>query len=72
VPEKPWEDISMDFVIGLPDCEGFDAAWVVVDRLSKMPDFIPCHTTIDVVGLAKLCLQEVVRHDGLPRTIVSD
>jgi hypothetical protein len=56
VPEKPWEDISMDFVVGLPECEGFDAVWVVVDQLSKMRHFIPCHTTIDAVGLAKLFL----------------
>jgi hypothetical protein len=72
VPEKPWEDISMDFVVGLPECEGFDAVWVVVDRLLKMRRFIPYHTTIDVVGLAKLFLREVVRLHGLPRTIVSD
>jgi len=72
VPEKPWEDISMDFVVGLPECEGFDAVWVVVARLSKMRHFIPCHTIIDAVGLAKLFLREVVRLHGLPRTIVSD
>jgi hypothetical protein len=45
MPEKPWIYISMDFVVGLPECEGFDAVWVIVDRLSKMRHFIPCHTT---------------------------
>jgi len=69
---KPWEDISMDFVVGLPECEGFHAIWVVVDRLSKMRHFIPCHTTLDALVLAELFLKEVVRFDGLPLTIVSD
>ena len=72
MPDKPWEDISMDFVVGLPECEGFDAICVVVDRLSKMRHFIPCHTTIDASGLAELSLWEVVRLHGCPLTIVSD
>jgi len=72
VPEKPWEDISMDFVVRLPECEGFDAVWVVVDRLSKMRHFVPCHTTVHAVGLARLFLRDVVRLHGLPKTIVSD
>ena len=62
----------MDLVVRLPECEGFDAVWVVVDRLSKMRHFITCYTTIDAVGLAKLFLREVVRLHGLERTIVSD
>lgn len=40
----------MDCVVGLPECEGFDAIWVVVDRLSTMQHFIPCHTMIDAPG----------------------
>jgi len=72
VPEKAWEDISMDFVVGLLACEGFDVIWVVVDRLSKMRHFIPCHTTIDAIEMAKLFLREMVRLHGLPATIVSD
>jgi hypothetical protein len=36
VPEKPWEDFWMDFIIALLECESFEAIWVEVDRLSKM------------------------------------
>jgi hypothetical protein len=62
----------MDFVTGLPECEGYDAIWVVVDRLSKMRHFIPCQTTVDARGLAEMFTTDVVRLHGLPRTIVSD
>jgi len=62
----------MDVVVGLPECKGFDAIWVVVDRLSMMQHFIPCHTTIDAIEMAKLFLREVVGLHGLPATIVSD
>ena len=72
VPDEPWEDISMDCVVGLPGCEGFDAKLVVVDQLSKMRHFIPCHPTIDALGLAELFLREVVRIHGLQLTIISD
>jgi hypothetical protein len=42
VPEWKWDDISMDFIGGLPlmACK-FDSIWVIVDRLSKSAHFIP-------------------------------
>jgi hypothetical protein len=72
VLEKPWQDISMDFVTGLPECEEYDAIWVVVDRLSRMRHFIPCRTTVDARGLAEMFMKEVIRLHGLPKTIISD
>jgi hypothetical protein len=62
----------MDFVTGLQEYEGYDAIWVVVDRLSKMRHFIPCRTTVDARGLVEMFLREVVRLPGLPKTIISD
>jgi len=72
VPEKPWADISMDFVVSLPESEGFNAVWVMVDRLSNMRHFIQCHTTIDAIAHTKFFLREVVWLHGLPKSIVPD
>jgi hypothetical protein len=51
----------MDFVTGLPSSKGYDAIWVVVDRLTKMRHFAPCSTMIDAEGLADLFLSNIFR-----------
>ncbi|WVZ70735.1 hypothetical protein U9M48_019378 [Paspalum notatum var. saurae] len=42
VPAWKWEDIHMDFIVGLPRTQkGYDSIWVIIDRFTKSAHFIP-------------------------------
>jgi hypothetical protein len=73
VPEWPWDDIAMPFVVGLPHTQrGKVAVWVIVNRLSKVSHFIPIHTIDSASDLAPIFVREIVRLHGVPKTITSD
>ncbi|KAJ9548812.1 hypothetical protein OSB04_021355 [Centaurea solstitialis] len=73
VPQWKWDHITMDFVTKLPRTpKGFDAIWVIVDRLSKSAHFLPINETYSLDKLARLYVNEIVTRHGIPLSIVSD
>nr|GEY30806.1 Ty3/gypsy retrotransposon protein [Tanacetum cinerariifolium] len=71
-PAVVWEDISMDFIIGLPASKGLTVIFVVVDRFSKYAHFETLPTSFNALKVAKLFMEIVVKHHGFPKTIVFD
>ena len=68
-----WEEVSMDFIVGLPPThKNYDSIWVIVDRLTKSTHFIPVKTNYRPHEYAELYISHIVRLHGVPRTIVSD
>ena len=73
IPSWKWEDISMDFIVGLPKTsEGYDSIWVIVDRLPKAAHFRPVKTTYTAKEYAQLYMDHIVSLHGIPKTIISD
>jgi hypothetical protein len=73
IPSWKWEDISMDFIVGLPNTsQKHDSIWVIIDRLTKTAHFLPVQTTYSTKKYAEVYLDQIIRLHGVPKTIISD
>jgi hypothetical protein len=73
IPEWKWEEIRMDFIVGLPHTQaGYDSIWLIVDRLTKFAHFIPIKMTYSGARLDKLYMSQIVCLHGVPKQIVFD
>jgi hypothetical protein len=73
IPTWKWEDISMDFIVGLPrTAKGFDSIWVIIDRLTKIAHFLPVKTSYPVLTYAQIYIARILSLHRIPKTIVSD
>jgi hypothetical protein len=73
IPQWKWENIYMDFIVGLPSTSsGYSSIWIIVDCLTKSGHFIPISTTYRVRQYAELYMSHIIRYHGIPKTIISD
>ena len=73
IPDHPWQQVTMDLITSLPlSRAGHDAIVVFVDKLSKMVHLVATKTDVTAPQLAEIFWRTVVRHHGLPSSIVSD
>jgi hypothetical protein len=73
VPHWMWDDISMDFIVGLPlTARKYNSIWVIVDRLTKSTHFIPVNTNYNVQKYTEVYVACVLCLHGVPKMIVSD
>jgi hypothetical protein len=71
--EWKWDDISMDFIMGLPmTAHKFDSIWVIMDQLSKFAHFIPVNTNYKVQKYAEIYIACVLCLHGVRKMIISD
>ena len=72
IPKQIWEDLSMDFISGLPRSKGIDCILVAVDQLSKYAHFIGLQHPFTARTVAKVFAKEVIGLQGVPLSIVTN
>jgi hypothetical protein len=73
IPIWKWDEIGMDFVVGLPKTQKWnDSIWVIVDRLTKVAHYLPLRTNYGGEKLAHLYVDNIVKIHGVPSRIASD
>jgi len=65
------KSIAMDFISELPVAEGMTPILVVIGRMTKMSNFIPCRKDLNI-GVLPTLYEEVVGLHGLPHDIIND
>ncbi|WVZ63664.1 hypothetical protein U9M48_013278 [Paspalum notatum var. saurae] len=73
LPAWEWEDIHMDFIVGLPRTQkSYDSIWVIIDRFTKFAHFIPMKSWYNAQNYAEIYISRIVSLHGVPRTITSN
>jgi hypothetical protein len=73
IPEWKWEEVRIDFIVGLPRTQaGYDSIWVIVDCLTKVAHFIPVKMIYSGAKLTELYMSRIMCLHGVPKKIVSD
>ena len=65
-----WENISMDFAMGLPKSKGYDSIFVVIDMLTKMTHLFPTHKGSSAKDIAHVFMKGIFLYHGLPQRIL--
>ena len=72
VPDQNWQNISIDFITGIPAVKGANAICNIINRLSKEYHHIATDQEIDAERPADLFVHHVWKFHGLPKFIISD
>jgi hypothetical protein len=71
IPAWKWEDINMDFIMGLPLTDRmFNSIWVIINRLTKSTHFILVHTCYRAEKYAELYISRILCLHGVSKSII--
>jgi len=72
IPSQHWEEVSMDFITGLPKSEGNSVIMVVFNRLTKYAHFCALYHALKASTIATAFMETIQKVDGNLKIIISD
>lgn len=72
IPTRIFQDISLDFIEGLPSSKGKQVILVVIDRLFKYAHFLPLAHPYTALDVAQLFMDNIFKLHGMPTSNTSD
>ena len=72
IPSQRWEEISMDFITGLPKSKGNTVIMVVFHRITKYAHFCALCHPFKSSAIATTLMETIQKLHGNPNIIVSD
>lgn len=72
IPCRVWDDITNNFIEGLPPCHGKHAILLVVDGLNKSAHFMALSHPYSAKTIVEIFVENIVKLHGMPQSIISD
>jgi hypothetical protein len=76
LPSKPWQEITIDFITGLPPSrfcsKVYNSILIIIDRYTKIVQYIPTTKEISAPELAELFIHHIIKDFGTPTGITSN
>ena len=69
IPIQRWEEVSMDFITGLPKSEGKAVIMVVVDRLTEYAHFCALSHPFKATTIASTFMETIQNLHGNPKIL---
>jgi hypothetical protein len=71
-PKEPWEQVTANFIMELPESQGYDATLVAANHHTKHTHFIPLVLAVSTEGTVQLFQDHMWKHHGWAQKIIMD
>jgi hypothetical protein len=70
--KEPWEQVMANFIVELPESQGYDAILVAADRHTKCAHFVPLVSAVSAQGTMWFFCDHMWKHHGWAQKIIMD